>query len=172
MTPVDLDAVQAIAGVVHPDYPESPRVFAERLALFPAGCLVLQDRERSQVVGYAISHPWHQGQPPALDALLGALPPDASTYYLHDIALMPAARGQGAPSSLLTVLLKQARAAGLDEVSLVAVNGSRAYWQAQGFEVRNLPALAGKLLSYDAEACFMRRRDITPSKPSPAKAMT
>lgn len=157
MTPMDLDAVQAIAGVVHPDYPESPRVFAERLVLFPAGCLVLQD-ERSQPVGYAISHPWYQAQPPALDSLLGALPQAASTYYLHDVALLPPARGRGAPSGLLAVLLKQARVAGLDEVSLIAVNGSRTYWQAQRFEVLHLPASGDKLQSYDADACLMRRR--------------
>jgi ribosomal protein S18 acetylase RimI-like enzyme len=153
----DLSRVQAIAAVVHPAYPESPQVFAERLALCPAGCLVLQDG-RGELVGYAVSHPWHQAQPPALDSLLGALPPAASTCYLHDIALMPEARGRGAPSRLLALLLAQARAAGLDEVSLVAVNGSRAYWQSQGFEALEVPALAAKLRSYDADACLMRRR--------------
>lgn len=157
MSPLDLPRVQAIAAVVHPAYPESVAVFAERLALFPAGCLVLLEEPRAQVMGYAISHPWHQGQPPALDSLLGALPIAASTHYLHDIALLPEARGQGAPSRLLALLLRQARAVNLDEVSLVAVNGSRAYWHSQGFEVLHRPELAGQLQSYDADACLMHR---------------
>ncbi len=42
MTPGDLPAVLAIADVVHPDYPEDAAIFAERLALYPAGCRVLE----------------------------------------------------------------------------------------------------------------------------------
>ena len=152
----DLAAVLEIAAVVHPAYPESRGVFRERLALYPAGCLALENKQGA-VVGYVISHPWRQGQPPALDSLLFALPQPASTYYLHDVALLPSARGQGAPSSLLALLLKQADAAGVDEVSLVAVNGSRPYWQRQQFEVVREPALAAKLRSYDDDACLMRR---------------
>lgn len=153
----DTAAVQAISALVHPAYPESPNVFLERLSLYPAGCLVLENGQ-GVVVGYAISHPWHAGQPPALDSLIVALPQPASTYYLHDIALLPQARGQGAPTRLLALLLKQANVASLDEVSLVAVNGSRPYWQGQHFEVLREPALVAKLRSYGEDACLMRRR--------------
>lgn len=153
----DMALVQTIATVVHPGYPESADVFHERLSMYPAGCLVLED-EQGTLVGYAISHPWHRGQAPALDSLLESLPPAASTYYLHDIALLPQARGQGAPSSLLALLLKQAEVAGLDEMSLVAVNGSQPYWQGQHFEVLREPALMATLRSYGEDVCLMRRR--------------
>ena len=36
-----------------------------------------------------------------LGTLLGALPDGGGTYYLHDIALLPAARGQGAAAMAL-----------------------------------------------------------------------
>ena len=41
MTEADLPAVQAMADRLHPHHPEAPAVFAERLALAPAGCRVL-----------------------------------------------------------------------------------------------------------------------------------
>ena len=52
MLPADLSMTETIAEQVHPDYPEDPAVFAERLALFPAGCFMLG------AVGYLIAHPW------------------------------------------------------------------------------------------------------------------
>jgi len=42
MTLADLPALLNVADIVHPNYPEDPGVFEERLALFSAGCLVLE----------------------------------------------------------------------------------------------------------------------------------
>ncbi|XKH35702.1 GNAT family N-acetyltransferase [Azospirillum doebereinerae] len=93
MTKADLDAVLAVADVVHPDYPEDRAVFAERLALFPEGCR-LAERD-GRVLGYGVMHPGLLGVPPPLDAPLGALPAVADCLYLHDIALLPDTRGLG-----------------------------------------------------------------------------
>src|SRR5690606_24426011 len=155
MGPADLPLVVAMAAVVHPAYPESPAVFQNRLSLYAPGCMMFE--VDGWPVGYAISHPWLRGQPPALNAVLGALPEPASTYYLHDIALLPEARGRRAPTALLALLLPLAARAGVGDVSLVAVNGSRAYWQTQQFVVLDEPSLDDKLRSYDADACFMSR---------------
>ncbi|NML16881.1 GNAT family N-acetyltransferase [Azohydromonas caseinilytica] len=153
MTPADLPAVLRIAALVHPGYPERAEVFAERLRLHPAGCLVLDGADGP--AGYCISHPW-RGEPPALDTLLGALPARPEAWYVHDVALLPAARGQGAPAALLARLRARAAQAGLNTLSLTAVNGSAAYWQRQGFDV--LPASGArleKLGSYGADARLM-----------------
>lgn len=37
----DLMAISAIAARIHPDLPESPDVFAEKMRLYPDGCRVL-----------------------------------------------------------------------------------------------------------------------------------
>jgi GNAT superfamily N-acetyltransferase len=152
MRPADLAAVLDIAAVVHPDYPEDPAVFAERLALFPAGCLVLEN-----FGGYLIAHPWRHAAPPPLNALLGALPVAADTLYLHDIALLPAARGHGLARAGVARVAALAKAEGLREVALVAVGDAGGFWAAQGFEALVLPELAGKLASYDSTAAYMRR---------------
>lgn len=155
MTERDLAAVERIARKVHPAYPEDVAVPAERLRLWPEGCLVLE--REGAILGYAVTHPWHARRPPALDMLLGALPLRPDTYYVHDVALLPAARGQGAAGRLVALLERIARTAGLDQMALIAVNGSVPFWQRQGFAVVDLPVLAGKLASYDAAARYMER---------------
>lgn len=155
MVAADLPAIAAVADRVHPDYPEDDAVFAERLRLYPAGCLVLATAQG--LVAYAVSHPWHHLQPPALNSLLGALPAEPSTYYIHDVALLPEARGSGAGSALVARWVAQARAAGVETLSLVAVNGSHAFWRRHGFVAVDAPELRSKLSSYDDAARLMAR---------------
>jgi ribosomal protein S18 acetylase RimI-like enzyme len=156
MTPADLPAALAVADIVHPRYPEDPAIFAERLALYPAGCLVLMQGEEQ--IGYIVSHPWTYGAPPVLNSLLGALPLAPTTYYIHDIALLPQARGTGAAKTVLARLADRAEASGLPNLSLIAVNDSVAFWQRHGFAVTPDPALDIKLRSYDDSARFMVRQ--------------
>jgi predicted N-acetyltransferase YhbS len=153
MTAADLNAVRAIADCVHPAYPEDAAVFAERLRLYPSGCRVLDDG--GAVVGYLIGHPWHARNPPKLNTMLGALPREASVYYIHDLAILPAHRRSGKAREIVAATVARARAAGFAGVSLVAVNGTAAFWQTLGFERVSDPALDARLASYDAAACLM-----------------
>ena len=156
MTAADLPAALAVADVVHPSYPEDPAVFAERLALYPGGCLVLAHGGR--IIGYIVSHPWCYADPPTLNSLLGALPARPSTYYIHDIALLPEARGSGSANAVVSRLIAHAEARGFPNLSLTAVNESVAFWRRHGFVLTPYPALDAKLRSYDESARFMVRR--------------
>jgi GNAT superfamily N-acetyltransferase len=156
MSPDDLPRVALLAAQVHAAYPEDAAVFAERLRLYPAGCHVHEAGGR--LVGYVLSHPWHDRSAPRLNSLLGALPASPMTYYIHDLALLPEARGTGAGSAIVAALVAQARAAGLPSASLVAVHGSAEFWERHGFHEITDPALAEKLRSYDESARFMMRR--------------
>ena len=155
MSAADLPVIMAAAAEVHPDYPEGEAVFTERLALHPAGCLVLAGGDG--IGGYVLSHPWRFGQVPALDSLLGALPEDADIYYIHDLALLPLARGGGAASACVHRLAAHARAAGFARMALVAVGNSAGFWQRQDFREAHDEALARKLASYDSAARYMIR---------------
>jgi ribosomal protein S18 acetylase RimI-like enzyme len=155
MTAADLPAVQAIADVIHPDFPEDAVVFVDRLSLHPAGCFALHNDD--DATGYVLSHPWHDQQPPKLNAILGGPAILASTYYIHDLALLPAARKTGAAASMVATLAAHARALQLPNMTLVAVNNSVHFWRRQGFDVVVDPDLDRQLQSYDAHACFMRR---------------
>src|SRR5262249_49353595 len=110
-----------------------------------------------KTVGYVLSHPWRSGSLPELNTELGAIPDDADTYYLHDLALLPVARRMGTASQIVKALTKHAVARGFPTISLIAVNNSRACWEKRGFSVREAPELEDKLLSYDVTARLMVR---------------
>ncbi|MDB5614757.1 MAG: family N-acetyltransferase [Devosia sp.] len=156
MTTLDLPAVEAIAATVHPAFPEDLAVFAERQRLYSDGTQLLE--MNGQPAGYVLSHPWMFGQLPALNALLGKIPADADTYYVHDLALLNPARGTGAAAMIVGDMLRHARVAGFSTVSLVAVNGSLPFWYKHGFRAVKLPELADKLASYEPSAKLMVRR--------------
>jgi GNAT superfamily N-acetyltransferase len=147
MLPADIATVARIGDVVHADLPERDSVFAERLALFPAGCWMTDG-------GYAIAHPTKRGEPPALDTLLGVLPPDADTLHVHDVALLPAMQGRGLGGSALKTITGIAGRNGFFWLSLVAVHGTPPYWARFGFQ--DAPASAA-LASYGPDARYMVR---------------
>lgn len=153
MTAADVDAVLAVADVVHPAFPEDRAVLAERFALHPEGCLVLRAGDGA-VIGYTLTHPWAADTVPPLNTLLGRLP-DAEVYYIHDLALLPAARGLRAGNAAVRLLEAHARALGLSRMALVAVNNSGGFWSAQGFEQVSSPQWAQKLASYGDDTAYM-----------------
>jgi ribosomal protein S18 acetylase RimI-like enzyme len=155
MTPEDFTAVKALADAIHLDHPEDMDVFVERQGLYPQGSHVLVDD--GCMIGYALTHPWILGEPPSLNARLGALPPRPSTYYVHDLALSPGARGKDHASKAVEMLVRHARENGFANLSLVAVKGSQNFWKRMDFQIKAIPGLERKLASYGSDAVFMVR---------------
>jgi len=154
MAEADIDAVERIAGLIHPSFHERPEVFVERLVLFPAGSLIAEAADGP--VGYAVAHPWALGRPPALDSLLGAIPPDADCLYLHDVAILPAARGQKLTERLVERLHQLAAGLGLRRLALTSVNATAVMWARYGFStVAPDAVLAAKLATYGDDAVYM-----------------
>jgi hypothetical protein len=148
----DLDAVLALAEAIHPDLPESRAVFADRLALFPKGCLVIDGD--GGVGGHAVSHPIRRSEPPPLGALLGSLPADADQYYIHDVVVAPSRRGSGAAAAAVSRLLDLAE--GFDTTALVSVYGTAGFWSRFGFAPSS-DDMAAKLRPYGDGAVFLVR---------------
>lgn len=142
MHAADLPAVVAIADAVHLDHPEAPEVFADRLALFAPGCFLAED-EAGRPLGYCIAHPGIIGAPPPLDTVLGRVE-GADCLYIHDVCLLPTARGQGLAAAIARRLDQVARDHGFARLALTAVNGSDGFWQALGYE----PRPCAKVASY------------------------
>jgi GNAT superfamily N-acetyltransferase len=155
MDPTDLSEVERIGDAIHPAYPEEAGVFAERLRLYPAGCFVLENE--AGIEGYAVSHPWLFGQPPKLDSRLGRLPARPDTFYIHDIALLPGARGRRYGAAIVARSARLAETMGLETMSLIAVSGSEPFWRRNGFESVAVLAAEAGLLSYGKAAHFMVR---------------
>jgi len=153
MTAEDLTQVQALADEIHVNHPEDFEVLAERQRLYPQGCLMLTEDRRA--IGYALTHPWKLGEPPPLNELLGELPSAPTTYYIHDVALLPVARSKGYAAQVASRLIAHARTAGFGNLSLVAVNKSQAFWEKVGFRVLAVAGLEAKLASYGPDAVLM-----------------
>lgn len=156
MTADDLPAVLAAANEIHQDYPEDAAVFAERLALFPAGCWLATDGRGA--VGYAVMHPGRLGHPPCLNRLLGGLPAAPDCLYLHDIALTAAARGGGLGARALNLAIGVADGLGLATLALTSTPAAAGYWRSRGFT--DWPGdgeLAAHLASYGPGMAYMVR---------------
>ncbi|UVF18268.1 GNAT family N-acetyltransferase [Microvirga terrae] len=162
MTPEDLAQVQVLADMIHVDHPEDRAVLAERQRLYPTGCFMLTEDEHA--IGYAFTHPWHLGEPPRLNRMLGELPSSPTTYYIHDVALLPTARGRGYAAQVTDRLIAHAREAGFDNLSLVAVNKSQTFWEKAGFRVLAAEGLKAKLASYGPDAALMMHRLASPPR--------
>lgn len=153
METFDLPNVKALADRIHPSFPEDIDIFSERLLLYPAGMFLLE--AEGEPVGYAIAHPWRRGSLPALNCHLGGLPHNPDSLYLHDLALLPVARGKGVARLIIDEIKQHAMASGYHTMGLVAVNGSVPFWRRQGFEIENNEDVAEKLASYGPDARLM-----------------
>jgi ribosomal protein S18 acetylase RimI-like enzyme len=156
LTPEDVFSLLLVASQIHPDLPERFEVFAERVKLFPEGCLALTDRNTKALVGYAISHPIRHRQPPALDILLGEIDRDANQYYIHDLAILPDYSGWGNAREAMEMLVKVAER--YPSCCLVSVYGTAMFWRRFGFgEVESDDEMKGKLEGYGEDALLMER---------------
>lgn len=156
LTAIDVEALLRIAAQIHPGLPESAEVFAERINLFPQGCLALVNTKTGILVGYAISHPIKYRQPPALDTLLGHVALGAEEYYIHDVAILSEYRGRGYARECIRKLF--AVAARYRSVCLVSVYDTAAFWAGYGFlPVECDVKVAMKVKGYGHDAVYLER---------------
>ena len=137
----DAAAATDLANTVHLSYPEDPLVVRDRLAIWPKGCFVLEGE--AGLGGYLLFHPWTLGEPPALSTALGALPERPDCMYVHDLALLRSARGQGHALAALAMVVRQAREHDLRKIFLMAVGEAHGFWELTGF---------ARFAGYQAEA--------------------
>ena len=110
------------------------------------------------LIGYLSAVPVRGLELPALDSRRCIVAADADTLYLHDLALLPAARGSGAGLALVRQVTAAGARLGLGRALLVAIQGSVPYWRRHGFDVvAGTAQVQTKLISYGADARLMQR---------------
>lgn len=153
MADADLDGVVALADRVHPGLPERPEVFANRIALFADGAIVLDAGDA--IVGYGVAHPIERLSPPPLDTILNRLEPAADAFYIHDVVVAPERRGQGDARQGIERLLGLAMR--FPVTTLISVYGTGPFWGRFGFTILDDAALGAKLRAYGPDAIYMQR---------------
>jgi GNAT superfamily N-acetyltransferase len=151
----DVPLLLQIAKVAHPDLAERSEVFVEKWRLFPEGCFGAD--QHGDLRGYGIAHPWLLNEIPPLDAFLRALPDPATCLYVHDVALLPSARGHGLAGALIDLWVQVAQRRGLPALSLVSVYGTFKLWGGLGFRDASSAVPTSKLQSYGPTARYMIR---------------
>ncbi|KAL8869693.1 MAG: hypothetical protein Q9198_007821 [Flavoplaca austrocitrina] len=159
--PVTLNHIPSlihVAARIHPGLPESDHVFAERVKLFPAGCLALVQEGSDELCGYLISHPIRYRQPPALDSLLEEIAEDMDQYYIHDLALLPEWRGCGFTMGGIERVFGIAKQ--YQSTCLVSVYKTELFWARYGFRpVEIEERLEEKVRGYGEGAKFLEREN-------------
>jgi N-acetylglutamate synthase-like GNAT family acetyltransferase len=92
---------------------------------------------------------------PPLDEFLKALPEHAECLYLHDIVILPKARGGGAAARYVEYIKNLAAGMGIKSLALVSVYGTDVMWSRFGFQAIHSPDLSAKLASYGGTAKYM-----------------
>lgn len=157
MRPEDLPQVLALQHRCYqPDFHEPLDAFESKLHAAPDTCWVIS-AEPANVLAYLVSLPVADENYPLLHAPQCAPALQADELYLHDMAISPALRGQGASHQLLQQAIAQAQGLRLPRLSLIAVQNSASFWMRQGFSARQPTSsqVAHKLASFGADAMLM-----------------
>ena len=154
----DIKSVAGVADKIHPDLPESDQVFAERIQLFPEGCLGLSESNGNDLSGYVISHPIRRLQPPALNSMLGTIASDVDQYYIHDLAILPRVRGRGSAQKCMDKLSTITKR--YPTTCLISVYSTERFWSRFGFvPVQVDDVLKKKLREYGDDAIYLERKN-------------
>ncbi len=137
----DIESVDRIAGAIHSQLTERPDVLAEKIALFPAGCRKLVSG--GAIVGYGLAHPWTLFSAPALNQFCGSIPEPAGCIFIHDIAVLPEARGHRSIARYAALIRALAKEMELTKLACVSVYNTEALWARYGFRVDARVEIAG-----------------------------
>jgi ribosomal protein S18 acetylase RimI-like enzyme len=134
--------------------PESLEVLRSKWLRSPESCFVYE--KAGKVVGYLLAHLWNSETPPKLYQTL-PVGTAGSILFLHDLAIAREAAGEGIGKKMVLHLLDTAKVLGIEQIRLVSVQDSVAFWQKYGFS----PIVHQDLCSsYGEYAQLMSRRMI------------
>jgi GNAT superfamily N-acetyltransferase len=160
MTAEDVSQVLALQHTCYqPEFHEPVQAFDSKLRSSPDTCWVISTRAAS-IAAYLVCLPVARANYPTLRAPSWQPVADADELYVHDMAISPDLRGQGAAHLLLQQATTHAALVGLSRLSLIAVQDSTTFWAHLGFTPQTVTSLAlqHKLASFGAEATLMTRQ--------------
>jgi predicted N-acetyltransferase YhbS len=152
----DLDAVLCVQAQCYgPGFLEPIEAFASKLAASPHTSWVAW--AEGEPIAYLVCLPVEANKLPALHASDWQAPTTPTALYLHDMAVAPAGRALGLGRQLVATAKAEATRQGLNDMTLVAVQGSVPYWQRHGFMVVSgaAPSVADKVASFGPDARLM-----------------
>ena len=86
-----------------------------------------------EVCGYLLAHPWIADDLPELNKPLASCPRSADTLFIHDLAILPYARGGGLASRMVRHVVAAAVGIGIRKAALISVQDTLEFWSRFGF---------------------------------------
>ncbi|MDX1348569.1 MAG: N-acetyltransferase [Thiomicrorhabdus chilensis] len=152
----DLDSLNHLQVLAYGyDFLESSNVILDKIRQGKETSFVAEQtlHGHSSLVGYCLSHAYDPQQVPPLNSLLNSAQLTSSRHwYIHDLSLDPAARGQGIARALLDAVYAEKAVQHCQTIALVAVQNSVSFWQKQGFVVTEEQP---EVSSYGEDARYM-----------------
>jgi GNAT superfamily N-acetyltransferase len=134
ISPVDIAGVIRVQERAYlPFFHENAESFVSKMKLSPATCYGVLNEGR--LVAYGISFPWFKSQGVDLNSTLTENSVKPDLMYIHDISVDPDYRGLGLGEALFKRILEDTLSKGLNELALVAVQGSKTFWSRFGFTI-------------------------------------
>lgn len=137
--------------------PENVEVLKSKWIASPETCFVCLS-DQGKVLGYLLSHPWNNIEPPKLFEPLPNIQ-GGEHFYLHDMAISPQSKGQGLGQAMVKELFEEVQKKGVKIIRLVAVQGAESYWSIHGFKVVIEAKIGGVKIgsSYGKDAVLMEK---------------
>lgn len=114
-------------------FQESQAVFEQRLRCAHHCSIGVVQPGDDRLKAYLAAYWSNPGKITPLDGCFAPPAAGEQVLYLHDMSVLPELLGQGIARHLLQHAMGQARQRGLRQAALVSVQGSRSYWERQGF---------------------------------------
>lgn len=131
MTAKDLIAVENIQAEAYAGYfLESAAVIAQRFYASPTTAWVAE--YKGQVCAYLVGYWSSIGKINPLDAAFSPAE-NVDCLYLHDLALLKSAQGQGVAKKMVDTATAFALQQAAQALALLSVQNSKAFWQGFGF---------------------------------------
>lgn len=135
-TTADLRQIIALDQQIFGGYgaDESPAVIAARLAVFPAGCVVLVEEagqgDTAPILGYLTTEKWRQLREPALDEDPRLThQPTGTILNITTLAIAPSQQGRGLGTQLVAHAMELAQREGCTVIVLETAWAARFYEQ-------------------------------------------
>lgn len=133
MTLQDLEHVSEVQKKTFTrDLCETNEVFENRFETF--GQYFHVAKSGQTLIGYMVAFPWKSGETPVNNQNFPETLPTPDCFYIHDITLLPEARGTGLARAMIEKACETGRSLGFVTISLVAVSQSGNYWDKNGFQ--------------------------------------
>lgn len=152
-----LNDVTALARIQHEcfgdEFLESEQSNRSKLESNPQTCFIAE--HDNTVWGYIIGLAVDEHSFPILNAPSISMPENPTILYLHDLSVLPSARGTGVSELLIQHLLKQS--VNFEKTMLISVQNSLSFWQRYDFSPVDPSSwgLEQKVLSFGDDAVLM-----------------